>query len=230
MPCRARGEEVSGDGRNTVPLDRLGSCCNTHGSGREGTYLQLALIDQCFQHADASGSYTHFIRARPDFAFYRPFPAEVLDAADTVTTAVKTDAPVNDQFFVVPEGMKRSWWDALNLTCEGVPDCCPEYAKFNGISVRQDHGIRAGLVRRGSAQKGLGLACWRGGLPDDGECNPSQVMGLEGELLSAASACPAGPTEMVLDEVGEIVRRERDDYMRWAHASTHNVRFEAGSE
>jgi hypothetical protein len=96
-------------------------------AGKQVDFLQLASIKLCFAVADKYAQrhkqpYSHYVRLRPDFAFFRPVPPLPLETAHEKLLVTNPDwnALGSDIFFVVPAELKRSWWDAMSLSCSTV--------------------------------------------------------------------------------------------------------------
>ena len=137
-------------------------------------FLHLARIKLCFAAADAYAErhhrrYSHYMRTRPDFAFFRAVPAIPLDSGPTqLVTAPRAhvpgvvSAPGDDMVFILPAELKRNWWesDSMSLSCGTVTrsNYPLEYAIFPGFEhlIHLNMSIFGGLVRDPAA-----IQCFR---------------------------------------------------------------------
>ena len=165
----------------------VGPCCRS-GDETETRFLQMAMMDQCMKtaerHAEANGfSYTHFIRARPDMAYWSPIPSTILRRKSSLTSIIKADSAASDMFYVIPKALKAAWWDKMHRRCEDFPPGKePVGVFFRGrVPVVMDADIRGGIVRHPGA-----LDCWyerpakhTGKLSTAGGCLVKSVPGLQ---------------------------------------------------
>lgn len=112
---------------------------------------QLRGIDSVFQIANRHDKYNYFVRVRPDFYWHHPFDHTVL-IPDTVVTAVKSDAPASDMFFVLPNSLYHTWWQREVEKNKEQLRCPIEYTIFNNVKVHQHKQINSALMR-GNAEK-----------------------------------------------------------------------------
>ena len=74
-----------------------------------GDFLQLFSMKACFAAADAYAErhrrqYSHYLKLRPDFAFFRPVPLLPLEGGPArLVSSAKWNAPASDHFFIMPE-------------------------------------------------------------------------------------------------------------------------------
>ena len=149
-------------------FSRHGSYCNECGGGT--MFMQLGWIDNCFRHAVAYASkrnfsYTHFIRARPDFYVGSRFPSDAFTQTDRIFTARKNDYPGSDMLMLISEPMMQSWWRPMVAeilqppACNALRShCCMESHLFEGTHKPQTTQLRelnGMLVRRWNR-----VECW----------------------------------------------------------------------
>lgn len=119
-------------------LSFKGQCCGERGSLTESSYIQLGAIDACFTLAASKGggTYSHFMRTRPDLYIGSPVPSWVWAAkhsARTVWTMDK-DAPGSDMLFLFGVRLLEVWWRSLPWSpCTAFPVGSPEYFIFEGM-------------------------------------------------------------------------------------------------
>lgn len=152
-----RPREVLLSATSECAVDDAACCPTSHGS------KQMSRVVRCFERAVRHGArtgrnYTHFIRARPDMAYWQDvILGDVLTPSDVVTSQ-KIDAPGSDMFFAFSEEARRLWLEKMEVGC--ALGCCPEFTIFGnmtrGIRVRQSPQVVGGLVRAENR-----VACWR---------------------------------------------------------------------
>ena len=178
-------------------------------AGKQVDFLQLASIKICFAAADAYAQrhehrYSHYVRLRPDFAFFRAVPPVPLEGrAKVLVTNPDWNALASDIFFVLPAELKRSWWDsrATSLACTTVTrHVWPlEYNLFPSPGlpaslVAQNRSIFGGLVRTSGFvhcvrdKHDVALRNVSGHVP----CSPTSVDGLDG-LPTRVEHCAVRP-------------------------------------
>lgn len=97
--------------------------------------VQLKLIDMCIMAALNYEKYKNikydtFFRIRPDSCFL----LKELDIKDTnnIYTSIKSDAPANDQVFIINRFLLKDWWFShVKEIIDKILDVPPEYRMFN---------------------------------------------------------------------------------------------------
>ena len=139
---------------------QTGKPCMEHASCEDCTqgWLQTAWVDECFKQG--GDNYTHFIRVRPDAYFASPIPDLRVLRKDAVTSWLKSDSALSDQFFVLSAQLYRSWWTKKvrkQYLAKPFEFKFPHSVLFRGVPSVQSAAVEGCLARNLTS-----LYCGRG--------------------------------------------------------------------
>ena len=106
---------------------------------------QLWGIDKVFSIANKYGC-DFFVRIRPDFYWHKSFDHTVLNHTHVVT-AIKSDAPASDMFFILSKQLYDDWWVKTIPQKICTANGPIEYSICNNVKKLQHKQIHSSLMR-----------------------------------------------------------------------------------